>query len=118
MILVVEDDKYGFFLIQEILSSLNIEIHHVRDGNEAVDFIKMNPGTQLVLMDMKLPKMNGDEATIAIRKFNTTISIIAQTAYAMLGDKEKAIDAGCNDYITKPLESKKLLDLVTMHLRN
>jgi CheY-like chemotaxis protein len=118
MILVVEDDKYGFFLIREILSSLNIEIHHVRDGNEAVDFIKMNPGTQLVLMDMKLPKMNGDEATIAIRKFNTTISIIAQTAYAMLGDKEKAIDAGCNDYITKPLESKKLLDLVTMHLRN
>jgi CheY-like chemotaxis protein len=69
-------------------------------------------------MDMKLPFMNGDEATIAIRKFNTTISIIAQTAYAMLGDKEKALEAGCNDYITKPLESKKLLELVTMHLRN
>ena len=118
IILIVEDDKNGYFLIEEILSQLNVEIHHVGDGKEAIEFIKTNPGTQLILMDMKLPFMNGDEATIAIRKFNTTISIIAQTAYAMLGDKEKALEAGCNDYITKPLESKKLLELVTMHLRN
>jgi CheY-like chemotaxis protein len=78
----------------------------------------MNPEIQLVLMDMKLPFMNGDEATAAIRKFNPEILIIAQTAYAMLGDKEKAIDAGCNDYITKPLESKKLQELVTTLLLN
>ena len=69
-------------------------------------------------MDMKLPFMNGDEATAAIRKFNQNILIIAQTAYAMLGDKEKAIEAGCNDYITKPLESKKLQELVMAHLLN
>jgi CheY-like chemotaxis protein len=62
--------------------------------------------------------MNGDEATIAIRKINPNISIIAQTAFAMLGDKEKALKAGCNDYITKPLESKKLQELVVMHLLN
>ena len=117
-ILVVEDDKESYLLIQEILSPLNFEIHHVGDGKDAVDFIRMNPEIQLVLMDMKLPYMNGDEATVAIRKFNQDILIIAQTAYAMLGDKEKAIEAGCNDYITKPLEYKKLQELVMAHLLN
>jgi signal transduction histidine kinase/CheY-like chemotaxis protein len=117
-ILIVEDDKESFFLIQEILRPLNIETNHVGDGKDAVEFVKMNPETQLILMDMKLPFMNGDEATVEIRKFNPDILIIAQTAYAMLGDREKAIEAGCNDYITKPLESKKLQELVTMHLIN
>jgi len=117
-ILVVEDDKESYLLIKEILHPLNIEISHVRDGKDAVEFIKMNPEIQLILMDMKLPFMNGDEATIAIRKINPNISIIAQTAFAMLGDKEKALKAGCNDYITKPLESKKLQELVVMHLLN
>lgn len=117
-ILVVEDDKESLMLIQEILRSLNIDIHHVNDGKDAVDFIKSNPETHLVLMDMKLPFMNGDDATIAIRKFNPTVQIIAQTAYAMLGDREKALAAGCNDYITKPIESKKLKELVTLYLMN
>jgi signal transduction histidine kinase/CheY-like chemotaxis protein len=117
-ILVVEDDKESTLLIHEILRSLDVEIHHVSDGKEAVDFIKMNPETDLVLMDMKLPFMNGDEASIAIRKINPNICIIAQTANAMLGDKEKALNAGCNDYITKPLESKKLQELVTAYLQN
>jgi signal transduction histidine kinase/CheY-like chemotaxis protein len=117
-ILVVEDNKESFMLIQEILRSLNVDIHHVGDGKEAVEFIKSNPETHLVLMDMKLPFMNGDDATVAIRKFNPTVQIIAQTAYAMLGDREKALAAGCNDYITKPIESKKLRELVTLHLMN
>jgi CheY-like chemotaxis protein len=118
MVLVVEDDKESLLLIQELLRPLNVEIHHVGDGKDAVDFIKMNPETNLVLMDMKLPFMNGDEATIAIRKINPNILIIAQTANAMLGDKEKALDAGCIDYIAKPLESKKLQELVTKYLQN
>jgi signal transduction histidine kinase/CheY-like chemotaxis protein len=111
-ILVVEDDTNSLFLIQEILRPLNVNIHHIADGREAVEYIRENPDTHMVLMDMKLPNMNGDEATIAIRKFNPEILIIAQTAYAMLGDKQKALDAGCNDYITKPLESKKLIEMI------
>jgi signal transduction histidine kinase len=117
-ILVVEDDKNSFFLIQEILRQMNVEIHHIGDGREAVEYVRQNPDTHLVLMDLKLPNMNGDEATIAIRKFNQGIIIIAQTAYAMLGDREKAIEAGCNDYITKPLESKKLLEMIQNLLLN
>ena len=117
-VLVVEDDKESYLLIREILKPMNIEIHHVGNGKDAVEFIRKHPDTQLILMDMKLPFMDGAEATIAIRKFNPDISIIAQTAYAMLGDREKAIDAGCNDYITKPLESNKLKELILTHLLN
>lgn len=117
-VLVVEDDKESYMLIEEILRPFNFDIHHVGDGKDAVEFIKRYPDTDLILMDMKLPHMNGDEATKAIRKFNPNILIIAQTAYAMLGDREKALDAGCNDYITKPLELKKLQELVMTHLMN
>jgi signal transduction histidine kinase len=115
-ILVVEDDKVSFMLIKELLRPLNVEIHHVTDGHDAVNFVKMNPEVRLILMDIKLPFMDGYEATKAIRQINSKIPIIAQTAYAMLGDKEKAIEAGCVDYIDKPLESKKLLGLVNLYL--
>ena len=60
--------------------------------------------------------MNGEDATRAIRRFNRDIYIIAKTAYAMVGDREKAIDAGCNDYLTKPVDSKTLREMVSMYL--
>jgi signal transduction histidine kinase len=117
-ILVVEDDKVSFMLIKEFLRPLNIEIHHVTDGRDAVNFVKMNPEVCLILMDIKLPIMDGYEATKAIRQINPKIPIIAQTAYAMLGDRENAIAAGCVDYIDKPLESKRLLELVSAYLHS
>jgi signal transduction histidine kinase len=116
-ILVVEDDKVSFLLIKEFLRPLNIEIHHVADGRDAVNFVKTNPEVCLILMDIKLPFMDGYEATKAIRQINSKIPIIAQTAYAMLGDREKAIAAGCVDYIDKPIESKRLLELVSTYLQ-
>jgi CheY-like chemotaxis protein len=78
----------------------------------------MNPEVCLILMDIKLPIMDGYEATKAIRQINPKIPIIAQTAYAMLGDRENAIAAGCVDYIDKPLESKRLLELVSAYLHS
>jgi CheY-like chemotaxis protein len=115
-ILVVEDDKTSYMLIKEFLRPLNIEIHHVTDGADAINFIKTNPGILLILMDIKLPFMDGYEATKAIKQINPKIHIIAQTAYAMLGDREKALSAGCDNYITKPLDLKKLQDLVMLYL--
>ena len=103
-------------LIKELLRSLNIEIHHVTDGREAVRFVNKNPEVRLILMDIKLPFMDGYEATRAINQINSKIPIIAQTAYAMLGDREKAIAAGCVDYIDKPLDSQRLLELVSTYL--
>jgi signal transduction histidine kinase len=117
-ILVVEDDKTSYMLIKEFLRPLNIEIHHVTDGTDAINFIKINPDIRLILMDIKLPFMDGYEATRAIKMINPKIPIIAQTAYAMNGDREKSLEAGCDDYITKPLDLKKLQELVKPYLLN
>lgn len=68
-------------------------------------------------MDIKMPKMNGYDATREIRKFNKDLVIIAQTAYALLGDKEKAIEYGCNDYISKPIKVDKLKKMITKYVK-
>jgi len=72
-----------------------------------------NPDIDLVLMDIKLPTIDGYEATRQIRKFNKDVIIIAQTAYALEGDREKAIAAGCNDYISKPIKKDELLEKIS-----
>ena len=73
---------------------------------------KENPGIAAILMDIKMPEMDGIEATKEIRKFNKTVPIIAQTAYAFSGDEEKALQAGCNDYIAKPVNSANLFSVL------
>lgn len=117
-LLVVEDDKASYLLIKEFLKPLNIDIHHVVDGKDAVNFVKLNPDVRLILMDIKLPFMDGYEATRSIKKINPKIPIIAQTAYAMVGDREKALNAGCDDHITKPLDFNKLQELVKPYFSN
>jgi signal transduction histidine kinase len=115
-VLVVEDDKTSFILIKEILSPLKIRILYANDGSVAVEIVKANPDIGLILMDIKLPVMDGFEAIRAIKKINPKIPVVAQTAFAMTGDREKAIVAGFDDYITKPLESEKLKKLVLSYL--
>ena len=117
-ILIVEDDRNSALLIREILRPLKAEIHLVNDGEDAIEFIKRNTDTSLILMDIKLIKMDGYKATSEIRKINPDIPIIAETAYAMPQDREKAINAGCCDYITKPFHQNELFDLVHQYLKN
>jgi CheY-like chemotaxis protein len=69
-------------------------------------------------MDIQMPELNGYQATREIRKFNKNVIIIAQTAFALTGDKEKAIEAGCNNYILKPIKQDELLDLMQMYFEN
>ena len=71
----------------------------------------------MVLMDIRMPKMDGYEATRQIRQFNKDVIIIAQTAYGFSGDKEKAIEAGCNDYISKPINMTLLYELIKKHFK-
>ncbi len=115
-VLLVEDDHSSQDLLLQILKPLKVMIHKVSDGHDAIRHIVDNPTTTLILMDLKLPTLDGYKATIAIKKLNPKIPIIAQTAYAMNGDKEKAISAGCDDYITKPIDSGELLRLVKLYL--
>ncbi len=111
-LLIVEDDEVSAEFLQTILESDFNNIYFAVNGIEAVQKCKDMAELDLILMDVKMPKMGGYEATREIREFNKDIIIIAQTAYAMQGDMEKALDAGCNEYITKPVNQKALNKLI------
>lgn len=116
VILVVEDEEMNYLFIQEVLLILEVELMHARTGAEAIKFSKENAGICLILMDIKLPDINGYNVIRKIRSFRPDLPIIAQTAYAMSGDKEKAIGAGCDDYIAKPIDDIELVRLVESYL--
>jgi CheY-like chemotaxis protein len=111
-ILIAEDDEVSYLFLDTLLSEYGMESIHAVDGGEAVETLSKNQNISLILMDLKMPGMDGFEATRQIRQFNKTIPIIAQTAYALSGDKEKAIEAGCTDYITKPINKNEFINLI------
>ncbi|MEI8244780.1 MAG: PAS domain S-box protein [Lentisphaerota bacterium] len=111
-ILIAEDDEKSELLIAITVKRLGEVILKAGTGFEAVEICRNNPDIDLVLMDIEMPGMDGYEATRQIRKFNKNAVIIAQTAYALAGEKEKAIAAGCNDYIAKPFKQTSLMALL------
>lgn len=115
-ILLVEDEAYSIELIKNMLKPLDVDIHYVTDGNDAIRHVIYNPEIHLILMDLKLPFLDGFEATKMIKKLHPEIPIVAQTAYAMAGDREKALEAGCDDYLTKPFTARDLLAVVKSQL--
>jgi len=117
-ILIAEDDETSDFLITIAIKPLSKEILKAKTGMEAVEACRKNPDIDLVLMDIKMSGMDGYEASRQIREFNKNVVIIVQTAYGMPGDREKAIEAGCNDYITKPLNLASLKEMIQMHFKN
>jgi PAS domain S-box-containing protein len=114
-ILVVEDDLFNTEYIKEILSDTGLNIIYTVYGSEAIK-IAATHTPDLVLMDIRLPDMNGYEATRKIMHQNPNLKIIAQTAYAAPEDYKKATDAGCIGYISKPLKRTKLLSMINKHL--
>ncbi len=115
-ILIAEDDDMSFLLLETILEDRKLNILRAVTGEEAVSLLKAHPETSLVLMDLKMPGMGGLAATREIRQFNQSVPIIAQTAHALMGDKSKAIEYGCNDYIAKPINRKDLFKMLDNYL--
>ncbi len=109
-LLIAEDDHFSFIFLKEVLSSTGINIIHADNGIRAFSECLKNNDISVVLMDIKMPVVNGFESTKLIKKYKPQIKIIAQTAFAMSEDKQKCFDAGCDDYITKPVNPKELLD--------
>jgi two-component system cell cycle response regulator DivK len=101
-ILVIEDNETNMYLTKFMLEKNGYEVLEARDGLSGVALAK-NEKLDLILMDIKLPDINGMEATGRIRAFNKDIPIVAVTSYAMVGDKEKTLAAGCTGYIEKPI---------------
>ncbi len=118
-VLIVEDDDTNYQLLKEILKHRNYRIYRAFDGIEAIE-ITEDEDLDIILMDIQLPRMDGYEATQQIREKNSDLPIIAQTAYANYNDVVKSLDAGCNDFIAKPIKRKKLLAMIDkyMHKEN
>jgi len=114
-ILVAEDIMESAMYLEIIVRPFAREIIKAGTGVEAVAACRNNPDIDLVLMDIQMPEMNGYEAVQEIRKFNTSVVIIAQTAYAQKGDKEKVMAAGCTDYLSKPISKANLIALINLH---
>ncbi len=110
-VLIAEDEDTNYLLLVEYLEPTGIQIVRANNGYEVLEIFNKT-ALDLILMDMKMPLMTGFEATIKIRESNQEIPIIAQTAYAMIGDKDKILAAGCNDYISKPILEEALLDKI------
>jgi len=115
-ILVVEDIEYSFELLRITLEKTGIHTLWAKNGVEAIKICAENNTLDLVLMDINMPVMNGYEATREIKKIKPDLPIIAQTAYAIEGDREKSLEAGCNDYISKPLNNTDLLAMIKKHI--
>ncbi|MEI7661675.1 MAG: PAS domain S-box protein [Bacteroidota bacterium] len=111
-ILIAEDDVTSDLLISRMLKNTGREFLHAKTGLEAVETCRNNPDIDLIMMDLKMPEMDGYEATRNIRKFNRGVVIISQTAYGLAGDREKALQAGCNDYLPKPLQKADMMDSI------
>ena len=117
-VIVAEDDKISFFYLKYILEEISAEILHATTGFEAIKLTKSNPDTDIILMDSKMPELDGMEAVKQIRKFNPDVFIIAQTAFAQEDYKAKSIAAGCNEFIEKPVDKNKLIDLISKGIQN
>jgi PAS domain S-box-containing protein len=113
-ILVAEDDEANFYYINAVLSrETEAKVLHADNGKSAVELIKLNPDITLILMDIKMPIMDGLEATRQIKLFREDVPVIALTAYAMLGDEQRIYEAGCDGYLSKPINRKALVEKIS-----
>ena len=115
-ILVVEDDESSAYLLGQILKDTGARVDFRTDGDAAVVFMKEHPDTDLILMDVHLPVKDGFTATREIKSFARKVVVIAQTAYAFSVDQEQAEKAGCDAFLTKPLNTTVLLDKMNSYL--
>lgn len=115
-ILIAEDEETNYLFIEAILEDTKAQLLWAKNGYDAVQVFSQQTDIDLILMDIKMPEMDGLTATRQIREKSATVPIIAQTAYAMSEDKTKCLSAGCDDYLTKPINHKVLLSTIEKYL--
>ena len=116
LILIVEDIEANHMFIAAALKRTNAQLLWAKDGMEAVEMCQEYETIDLVLMDIRLPKLDGYEATRKIKEFRPDLPIIAQTAYVMSNEKGKVLQAGCDDLITKPIRLNILISTVAKYI--
>jgi PAS domain S-box-containing protein len=115
-VLIAEDDHSNYYFLYEALRDTGAEILWAKDGEETLEIFRSTPDLDLILMDINMPLVNGYECTRIIKKENPDMPVIAQTAYAMAGEREISREAGCDDYLSKPIKVKELLGTLARHL--
>lgn len=115
-ILIAEDEEANFELISQLLSETGAEIIRATDGVKALEIFVSTENLDLLLIDLKMPNLDGFETIAEIRKYNTWIPIIANTAYSFEEEKRKAFDSGCNDFLTKPIHKETLIKIILKHI--
>lgn len=115
--LIAEDDEISFELYKARLDEFDMNLLHAKNGQMAVEIAKETPYVHLILMDIRMPVLNGYEATKQIREFNTTVPIIAQTAFAMIPEQKAIIESGFTDFLSKPVEEEKLFGLIRKYMQ-
>jgi CheY-like chemotaxis protein len=116
-ILVAEDDEASFMFLNHILRAEGYSVTRASSGDEVIDIVGHIPGIDLILMDIKMPGLDGWETTRIIKEKNPSMPIIAQTAYALLSDQEKAMEWGFDGYISKPVKKDLLFNMIKAHLK-
>lgn len=115
-ILVAEDDPVSIEYMKTILDDRNMLLLFATNGLDVIRMVNENPDISLILMDIKMPEMSGLDAALKIREFNKTVPIIAQSAHAFSNDKIRALESGCNNYISKPVNRSILLGLINKYM--
>ncbi|HJX72047.1 MAG TPA: response regulator [Bacteroidales bacterium] len=115
-ILVVDDEEFNWLMIKAALEDTGVKVDWARVGQEAIDLVAAGEHYDLILMDMSMPVLDGFETTNRIKKINSSIPIIAQTAFAMPEEVAKCMEAGCDDYLSKPVSIGELLETIGKYL--
>ncbi len=111
-ILIAEDDESSYQYLEIVLSREGVQLIHSVNGQDTVNKVKDNPEISLILMDLRMPGMDGYEATSIIKKMKPRLPVIAQSAFAFDSDREKALNAGCDNFISKPVKKDVLIELI------
>lgn len=117
VIVIAEDEQINFLFLKAVLKPTKAKIIWTKTGRETIDICKSDK-VDMVLMDIKMPDINGLDATKEIKKDFSNIVIIAQTAYAMEEDEQASLEAGCDDYISKPIRPDNLLTIIDRFFEN
>ncbi len=115
-VLIAEDEDSNYKYLEIVLRHTGIRIFRARNGHEVLSLYQEHPGMDLILMDIKMPELDGLETTRQIRQVDQQIPIVALTAYAMSDDRDISLQAGCNDYIAKPVRKSRIISVLKQYL--
>lgn len=115
-ILIVEDQKNNLLVLQKMIEAIGLPVVTATNGKEAVDRVSENRDISVILMDIKMPVMDGFQTLCEIRKINPHAIVIAETAYALPGDREKIIESGFTDYLSKPFTLESLRNVLNKYI--